>query len=418
MRDEGIKVMAVFDNTTGPLFQKIKEGYENDLAEGLGFRCKCVETGKPSSLKEYEEIQKLRDDTLDAMMYGLWGTKRKESKVEMTGPKIGIFGTPRCNMRRHSGRYPWEPQRVDFTPKFKPRRSCTDYVFADPNHISEHLLHDYDIDFDLDKFAYVNNGIVSRVAIDRQMYEEACEASICEEENLREHIIEELAKNYDKAMIKEVFNMKYEDFVCVRNKARLLGGDLEIEFRSISGYETCDDGVTVRIEIPAANLAELFDMEPKNKCEADDKITVSPYIPIIKDIRFFNNRATIVDFIDGTQTKSVCDDNDTFSEDVGIAYCLFKSMLMNSKIGKIGNGTKEFNRLMRMARQRYDIIGRMKQNDEEKKLELKRQNAKKAEASRKRKAKKRQEKVDLIADAIRQSKVVGPDERMEVFGND
>ena len=58
MRDEGIKVTAVFNNTTGPLFQKIKEGYENDLAEGLGFRCKCVETGKPSSFKGYEELRK------------------------------------------------------------------------------------------------------------------------------------------------------------------------------------------------------------------------------------------------------------------------------------------------------------------------------------------------------------------------
>ena len=47
-------------------------------------------------------------------------------------------------------------------------------------------------------------------------------------------------------------------------------------------------------------------------------------IPEIKDVQFYNQRATVMTFADGTKTRAICDKEDQFNESAGIAICIAK----------------------------------------------------------------------------------------------
>lgn len=119
-------------------------------------------------------------------------------------------------------------------------------------------------------------------------------------------------------------------------------------------------------------------------------------VPEIVDVKTINNKVVIVTFIDGTQTKAVCDKDDTFNLEVGIGICITKRLMSNdeqtgnSMFNKsIKNALKVMKRNEQLEQTRKEIA------EEEKRVEekIKRKKEKRAE-------KRRQKKIQMMADAI------------------
>lgn len=119
-------------------------------------------------------------------------------------------------------------------------------------------------------------------------------------------------------------------------------------------------------------------------------------VPEIIDVKVINKKVIIVTFIDGTQTKAVCDKDDTFNLEVGIGICITKRLMSddeqtgNSMFNKtIKNALKVMKRNEQLEQTRKEIA------EEEKRVEekIKRKKEKRAE-------KRRQKKIQMMADAI------------------
>ena len=123
-----------------------------------------------------------------------------------------------------------------------------------------------------------------------------------------------------------------------------------------------------------------------------NKLLANVDIPAIKDYAIYNNRVIKVDFVDGTSTKCICDDEFDFY--TGLAYCLFKRVL-----GK--DGHKKFNDMMRAAIKAVDKIDEQKDKEkaEEARCKAKRRKAELKRAAKK--AKERQDKIDIQVEAMR-----------------
>lgn len=50
----------------------------------------------------------------------------------------------------------------------------------------------------------------------------------------------------------------------------------------------------------------------------------------VKNYKTFNDKVVVVEFSDGTTTKAVCDSEDNFSVDAGLAICLLKKAMGGS----------------------------------------------------------------------------------------
>lgn len=119
-------------------------------------------------------------------------------------------------------------------------------------------------------------------------------------------------------------------------------------------------------------------------------------VPEIIDVKTINNKVVIVTFIDGTQTKAVCDKDDTFNLEVGIGICITKRLMSddeqtgNSMFNKtIKNALKVMKRNEQLEKTRKEI------EEEEKRIadKIKRKKEKRAE-------KRRQKKIQMMAEAI------------------
>ncbi len=119
-------------------------------------------------------------------------------------------------------------------------------------------------------------------------------------------------------------------------------------------------------------------------------------VPEIIGVKNINNKVVIVTFIDGTQTKAVCDKDDTFNLEVGIGICITKRLMSsdeqtgNSMFNKtIKNALKVMKRNEQLEKTRKEI------EEEEKRIadKIKRKKEKRAE-------KRRQKKIQMMADAI------------------
>lgn len=119
-------------------------------------------------------------------------------------------------------------------------------------------------------------------------------------------------------------------------------------------------------------------------------------VPEIIDVKAINNKVIIVTFIDGTQTKAVCDKDDTFNLEVGIGICITKRLMSsdeqtgNSMFNKtIKNALKVMKRNEQLEKTRKEI------EEEEKRIadKIKRKKEKRAE-------KRKQKKIQMMADAI------------------
>lgn len=75
-----------------------------------------------------------------------------------------------------------------------------------------------------------------------------------------------------------------------------------------------------------------------------EKKEKNPLAVEIQKIVIHNDKVMIVYFLDGTFTKAVCSDSDTFSFDAGFQVCLLKKLY----------GDKNYHNLMRKTRKFYD----------------------------------------------------------------
>ena len=123
---------------------------------------------------------------------------------------------------------------------------------------------------------------------------------------------------------------------------------------------------------------------------------VAHKVPEIIDVKVINKKVVIVTFIDGTQTKAVCDKDDTFNLEVGIGICITKRLMSNDEQA----GNSMFNKSIKdalkvMKRNEQLEKARKEFEEEEKRIEAKIQRKKERRA-----AKRRQKRVEELADAI------------------
>ena len=123
---------------------------------------------------------------------------------------------------------------------------------------------------------------------------------------------------------------------------------------------------------------------------------VAHKVPEIIDVKVINKKVVIVTFIDGTQTKAVCDKDDTFNLEVGIGICITKRLMSNDE----QTGNSMFNKSIKdalkvMKRNEQLEKARKEFEEEEKRIEAKIQRKKEKRAE-----KRRQKKIQMMADAI------------------
>lgn len=87
---------------------------------------------------------------------------------------------------------------------------------------------------------------------------------------------------------------------------------------------------------------------------------------VVTKVDVYNNRAVKLTFSDGTFTKAVCSDGDTFSLDVGITICMIKKMMGSSSA--YNKAMKDIHKLMERNKKAEE-----KAREEEKARKLKRE---------------------------------------------
>ena len=115
-------------------------------------------------------------------------------------------------------------------------------------------------------------------------------------------------------------------------------------------------------------------------------------VPKIIDVKVINDKVVIVTFIDGTQTKAVCDKDDTFNLEVGIGICITKRLMSDDE----QTGNSMFNKAIKDAlkvMKRNEQLEQARKEFEEEEKRIKRKKEKRAE-------KRRQKKIQMMADAI------------------
>ena len=150
----------------------------------------------------------------------------------------------------------------------------------------------------------------------------------------------------------------------------------------------------IRTYIVDMDTNKLIDVWRGNSVSA--KSTTINKLPEIIDVKTINDKVVIVTFIDGTQTKAVCDKDDVFNLEVGIGICITKRLMSNDE----QTGNAMFNKTIRSAlkvMKRNEQIEKIRKEiiEEEKRIEdkIRRKKEKRAE-------KRRQKKIQMMAEAI------------------
>lgn len=130
-------------------------------------------------------------------------------------------------------------------------------------------------------------------------------------------------------------------------------------------------------------LRELFGLDPYKPAEESGYPTPKPV-----KVETYNDRVVKVTFEDGSFTKSVCSDNDTFDLDVGITICILKRAM-----GK--NGHKLYNNMMREIHKIMDENEKDKEKARKEKAERKIKQRKTELKAAAKKAKARQDQIDI-----------------------
>ena len=205
-------------------------------------------------------------------------------------------------------------------------------------------------------------------------------------------LIDMVLDQYNDEYSKEEYGMTNTELRKIENDIRMINGSLTIE-----GITRND--LTAHIEMPFEYLKYIkVAMPTTDFCVSKRKDTGNwiEGLPAIKKIETYNDRVTKVTFIDDTFTKSVCSENDHFDEDVGITICCMKRLF-----GKDGN--RMYNDMIRKAHK--VIIENAKKKEAETKEEAERKLKAKKAAGKKaaKKLLKKQEQIDIQAQAIIQA---------------
>ena len=137
-----------------------------------------------------------------------------------------------------------------------------------------------------------------------------------------------------------------------------------------------------------------------NQCLNLKPITLIPWftlqVPEIIDVKVINDKVIIVTFIDGTQTKAVCDKDDTFNLEVGIGICITKRLMSSDE--QTGNSmfNKTIKNALKVMKRNEQLEKTRKEAEEEEKRiadKIKRKKEKRAEQ-------RRQKKIQMMAEAI------------------
>lgn len=165
--------------------------------------------------------------------------------------------------------------------------------------------------------------------------------------------------------------------------------DLIYACNKVGGYDHADRmNDTMCFDIPMDELANFVNFVREKERITEDPHSILGYIPPVRNVEFYNEKVTKVNFVDGTYTKAICGENDIFNEDTGITICLFKRLLGGQK-----EGTKTLALLLTLAHnanKAYEI------RKEAKIVEKEEQKKKRRKAELKRAAKKLKAKEDQI----------------------
>lgn len=118
-----------------------------------------------------------------------------------------------------------------------------------------------------------------------------------------------------------------------------------------------------------------------------DGLTSKIRIPDICGVTTYNNRVVKVDFADGTFTKAVCSENDTFDLDIGITICLLK---------KLVGGTKAYNDIIRGIHELIKLQDKVKVMDIEEKRKRREEQKRRERKNQQRRLEEAQQQMDIV----------------------
>ncbi|MBO5969842.1 MAG: hypothetical protein J6S14_15220 [Clostridia bacterium] len=119
--------------------------------------------------------------------------------------------------------------------------------------------------------------------------------------------------------------------------------------------------------------------------------------PVITDVKSFYNKTTVVFFADGTKEHAVCSDDDTYSIEAGITFCLIKKMLGSENYKKIVNSAAK------AYRQKLKDAEEAKKKKKEEHEERMRQERREAAARREAEEREKERQIEILAEAIRRA---------------
>lgn len=82
--------------------------------------------------------------------------------------------------------------------------------------------------------------------------------------------------------------------------------------------------ITTTGQIPMSNLSGIYRTSTLQDPFANQWFLTDTNFIKIKDVKFFNNKTTVVWWEDGSKTVVVCQDGDTFDKEKGLAMAITK----------------------------------------------------------------------------------------------
>ena len=185
--------------------------------------------------------------------------------------------------------------------------------------------------------------------------------------------------------------MNVMEYDSLERALRSIGGCVDFEYNSIGSAYYLNEP-EVAIKLPASQIKHLKVMLPttdfdKNGCTAK-KIEANS-IPKVFRVETYNDKVVKVTFSDGTFTKSVCSDNDTFNLDIGITICIMKRMMSKT------DGNKKYNDMIRKVHEQMEKNEKAKEEKKAAQIKKKEDNRKANEKKAKKKAAQRAEQIDI-----------------------
>lgn len=116
----------------------------------------------------------------------------------------------------------------------------------------------------------------------------------------------------------------------------------------------------------------------------------------IKDVKLINDKVVIVYFTDGTKSKAVCAEGDTFSLEAGIGICIAKRMMSSDE----QIGTSRYNNAIKQALKVMKRNQQIEESDKRIREEIKKSEEKARLKRQKRAEKRRQRRIEEQAQAI------------------